>query len=50
MTDQEYDFTKIEQKWQKRWEKDGIFNNRRDDLPPFYVLNMYPYPSGVIHM
>ncbi|MCD7896609.1 MAG: leucine--tRNA ligase [Planctomycetaceae bacterium] len=50
MTDQEYDFTKIEQKWQKRWEKDGIFNNRRDDLPPFYVLNMYPYPSGVLHM
>ncbi|MCC8167009.1 MAG: leucine--tRNA ligase [Planctomycetes bacterium] len=50
MTAQEYDFTRIAQIWQRRWETAGIFHNRRDDLPPFYVLNMYPYPSGVLHM
>ncbi len=50
MADQEYNFTKIEQTWQKRWEKDGLFRNRHNDRPPFYVLNMYPYPSGVLHI
>ena len=50
MADEEYNFQKIEEKWQKRWEKDGLFRNRHNDRPPFYVLNMYPYPSGVLHM
>ncbi len=50
MSDQEYNFTQIEKKWQKRWEKDGLFRNRHDDRPSCYVLNMYPYPSGVLHM
>ncbi len=50
MTDQEYNFSKIEEKWQKRWEKDGLFRNKHNDRPPFYVLNMYPYPSGVLHI
>ncbi len=50
MADEEYDFTKIEKKWQQRWEEEGLFANRRDDRDPFYVLNMYPYPSGVLHM
>lgn len=50
MADEEYNFVKIEEKWRKRWEKDGLFRNRHDDRPPFYVLNMYPYPSGVLHM
>lgn len=50
MADEEYNFTKIEEKWQKRWEKDGIFRNKHNERPPFYVLNMYPYPSGVLHM
>ncbi|MDR1535299.1 MAG: leucine--tRNA ligase [Planctomycetota bacterium] len=50
MAEVEYNFAKIEEKWQKRWERDGLFRNRREDRPPFYVLNMYPYPSGVLHM
>ncbi len=50
MSDQEYNFTQIEKKWQKRWEKDGLFRNKHNDRPSFYVLNMYPYPSGVLHM
>ncbi|MCC8179802.1 MAG: leucine--tRNA ligase, partial [Planctomycetes bacterium] len=50
MADEEYNFSKIEQKWQKRWEKEGLFRNRHNDRPSFYVLNMYPYPSGVLHM
>ncbi len=50
MADEEYDFTAIEKKWHKRWEQDGLFANKHDDRPPFYVLNMYPYPSGVLHM
>ena len=50
MADAEYNFSKIEEKWRRRWEKDGLFRNRRDDRPPFYVLNMYPYPSGALHM
>ncbi len=50
MADGDYDFAAIEKKWQKRWDEDGLFSNRHDDRPPFYVLNMYPYPSGVLHM
>jgi len=41
----------IENKWQKRWEEDGIF--RCPDAitaPKFYCLEMFPYPSGRIHM
>lgn len=48
--DVEYSFSQIEKKWQQRWEKDGLFGNKHDDRPPFYVLNMYPYPSGVLHI
>ncbi len=50
MSDQEYNFNLIEQKWQKRWEKDGLFRTDKTDRPNYYVLNMYPYPSGVLHM
>jgi leucyl-tRNA synthetase len=48
-----YDFTAIEAKWQKRWERDGTFRaaNPGDDQfdgsrPKYYVLDMFPYPSG----
>ena len=50
MADEEYNFLEIEKKWRKRWEKEGLFRNRHEDRPPFYVLTMYPYPSGVLHM
>jgi len=42
-----YDFKKIEIKWQKFWKKNLTFKTRNDSkLPKFYVLDMFPYPSG----
>ena len=46
-----YDPQSIEKKWQERWEVDGTYQVDNDDpRPPFYVLCMYPYPSGPAHM
>ncbi|NIA24863.1 MAG: leucine--tRNA ligase [Gammaproteobacteria bacterium] len=46
-----YDFTAIERKWQERWEKDRVFTADEDDpRPKFYNVQMYPYPSGDLHM
>ena len=46
------DFKKIEAKWQKRWEKEKTFQTKEDPKKKkFYVLEMYPYPSGSgLHM
>ncbi|MDD8031505.1 MAG: leucine--tRNA ligase [Acidobacteriota bacterium] len=46
-----YNFEKIEKKWQKIWEEKQTFEVTEDpDRPEFYCLEMYPYPSGRIHM
>ena len=43
----DYDFRAIEQKWQRRWaEQDTYRVTERTDKPKYYVLNMFPYPSG----
>ena len=43
----EYNFRDIEQKWQKRWVENGTYRVVEDEKKKkFYVLNMFPYPSG----
>ena len=43
----EYDFRQIEKKWQKRWVENGTYRVVEDEKKKkFYVLNMFPYPSG----
>jgi len=43
----EYNFTEIEAKWQKRWRERGTFQTDMDaSKPKYYILEMFPYPSG----
>jgi len=47
-----YDHTRIEERWQRRWAESGAFTARRDPKRPrkFYCLEMFPYPSGDLHV
>jgi len=43
----EYDFRSIEKRWQERWKQDNSYKvNNDDSRPGYYVLDMFPYPSG----
>jgi leucyl-tRNA synthetase len=51
MTTERYNAREAEARWQKVWDERGIFATRNDDpRPRYYVLEMFPYPSGRIHM
>ena len=45
-----YNFKIIENKWQKYWENNKSFKALKTDGEKFYCLEMFPYPSGKIHM
>src|SRR5205807_45476 len=45
--DERYEPAKIEPKWQQEWERSNLYVTRQDpDRPKFYVLELFPYPSG----
>lgn len=47
MSSSEYNFTEIEKRWQKYWAENKTFRAEdKSDKPKFYVLDMFPYPSG----
>jgi len=46
-----YNAKEMEQKWQKEWEKNKLYQTKEDNQKPkFYCLEQFPYPSGNLHM
>src|SRR6202522_2808553 len=51
MTSERYNARETEPHWQRQWTEKAIFASKNDDpRPKYYVLEMFPYPSGRIHI
>ena len=51
MTSERYNARESEPRWQRQWDEKAIFASENDDpRPKYYVLEMFPYPSGRIHI
>src|SRR3954470_2498024 len=51
MTSERYNARDSEPRWQRQWDEKAIFASKNNDpRPKYYVLEMFPYPSGRIHI